>query len=106
MNKLVVGKFQKWPKTLCSTKEVGQEVNWGFTFLMWLMIGNVCYKCGGQVIRVREVKKLQIENMDTHVHQVCKPININRLSGASRRCGGKKTVKPSLCCGSQQLYTQ
>lgn len=26
-------KFQKWPKKLCSMKEVGQEVNWDFTLL-------------------------------------------------------------------------
>lgn len=35
---------------------------------------------GGQVIRVREVKELQLENTDTHIHQVRKPININRLT--------------------------
>lgn len=37
----MVEKFQKWPKKLCSMKEVGQEVNWDFTFLMWLMVGNI-----------------------------------------------------------------
>lgn len=93
MNRLVVGKFQKWPMKLCSTKEVGQEVNWGFTFLMWLTVGNmvvnVCYKCRGQVLRVREVKELQLANMDTYIHQVRKPINTNSSHEASCHCAGK-----------------
>lgn len=48
------------------------------------VVVNVCYKRGGQVMRVREVKEPQIENMDTH--QVHKSINVTRLTWSFMLC--------------------
>lgn len=49
MDKLAVWKFSKWTKKCFSVKEVGEEVNWDFTFLTVELIAvNISQKCHGQ----------------------------------------------------------